>query len=62
MKTLFKKFNDLFANELVVLILGAWIAQGTGVVTLPGEVNGALIAGFTLIIQFYFRKSPPEAQ
>ena len=56
-----KKFNDLLAILLgVVVIPGIWIGQGLGYLNLPGEVLGATIAGETLIIQFYFRRTPTE--
>jgi len=55
-----KKFNDTMAIIVVGAIFALWILQGIDVVTLPGEVIGATIAGFTLIIQFYFRRNPPS--
>ena len=60
-KTVLKKFNDLLAILLgVVVIPGIWIMQGVGILSLPGEVLGATIAAETLIVQFYFRKAQGE--
>jgi|2_EtaG_2_1085320.scaffolds.fasta_scaffold16915_3 ABC-type iron transport system FetAB permease component len=55
-----KNQRDLLSILLgVAVIPGIWIAQGMGLLALPGEVIGATIAGETLVIQFYFRKSEP---
>ena len=53
------KFNNKLALVLIGVIAGLWIVQGLNVITLSGEVVGASIAAFTLVVQFYFRKSPP---
>ena len=56
-----KNFNDLLALLLGVTVLPIlWILQGLGMLTLPGEVIGATIAAETLIVQYYFRRQPPE--
>ena len=44
----------------VVVIPGLWVLQALGRITLPGEVIGASIAVWTLVAQFYFRKSGPS--
>uniref|UniRef100_A0A6M3KG10 Uncharacterized protein n=1 Tax=viral metagenome TaxID=1070528 RepID=A0A6M3KG10_9ZZZZ len=55
-----KNFNDLLAVLLGVGVIPIiWTLQGLGLVTLPGEILGATIAGETLIIQYYFRRQPP---
>jgi hypothetical protein len=54
-----KTFNDLLALIVMILIIILWALQGLGIITLPGEIIGATIAIFTLIGQFYFRKSKP---
>ena len=57
-----KTINDLLALlMLIVIIPGLWIAQGRGVIAMPGEVIGATIMGWTLVLQFYFRKKEGEA-
>ena len=54
-------FRNFLAAVAQAEIIGFWTAQGLGVIqNVPGEVNGALIAVFTLIFQFYFRKKPKE--
>tara|TARA_Y100000310_G_scaffold309636_1_gene353942 strand:- start:627 stop:806 length:180 start_codon:yes stop_codon:yes gene_type:complete len=58
MQVLFSKFNDVLAVGVVILIVALWSLQGLGWMVLSGEVVGATIAVFTLIAQFYFRKSP----
>ena len=55
-----EKFNDAFAILLAVLIITLWVISGLGYITLSGEVVGALIAVFTLVAQFYFRKAQGE--
>ena len=53
------KFNDAYAVLLAVLIIALWVVQGLGLLNLAGEVTGATIVVFTLIAQFYYRKSSP---
>lgn len=53
--------NILAIGLLFVVIPGLWVAQGLRVIELPGEVIGALIATWTLVAQFFFRKKPNEA-
>lgn len=56
-----KKFNDLLALITIAgIIPGLWIAQGIGLISLPGEVIGATIMGWTLLLQYYFRKRQEE--
>lgn len=53
------KYRDLLAAGLLGATLTFWGLQGAGLLkNLPSEVSGALIACFTLIVQFYFRKKP----
>ena len=55
-----RKFNDTLALFLLVLIIPAlWILNGLGKLEMPGEIIGATIAGWTTVLYFYFRKSPP---
>src|SRR4030043_499371 len=53
-----QNFNDLLCLILVGGIITLWILQGFNTVCLPSEVVGALIATWTLVVQFYFRKTP----
>uniref|UniRef100_A0A6H1ZTV2 Holin n=1 Tax=viral metagenome TaxID=1070528 RepID=A0A6H1ZTV2_9ZZZZ len=56
------KFNNKFALVIAASIIpGLWIVNGTGLITLPGEIIGATIAAFTLIVQYYFRKKVGES-
>ena len=56
-----KNFNNLLALILLVGIFPAlWILAGLSIINLNGEVLGATIAGFTLVLQFYFRKKEGE--
>lgn len=58
---MFKGINDLLAILTVVVIIpGLWIVNGLGAVNLPGEIIGATIMGWTLILQFYFRRKEPK--
>ena len=54
------KFNDTLALIVISVIVLLWGLHGYGLLKLPGEVIGATIMGFTLVIQFYYRKSAPE--
>ena len=55
-----QNFNDLLALFVIGLITALWIVQGCSKITLRDDVNGALVVLFTLVIQFYFRKSKEE--
>lgn len=55
------KSNDIIALLLLLLIIpGIWISQGLKLLVLPGEIIGATIAGWTIILQYYFRKTRGE--
>jgi hypothetical protein len=59
---MFKRINDLLALLILVFIFPAlWIMDGRGIIQLSGEVMGAMIAAFTLIVQYYFRKKTSES-
>ncbi|OBW62936.1 MAG: hypothetical protein A9183_00745 [Dehalococcoides mccartyi] len=51
-----KTFNDRIALVLVLLIPVLWIVNTW--IQMPGEVLGATIASWTLVLQYYFRKKP----
>ncbi len=53
-----QNFNDFLALILIVLIVGLWVVQGLGLVTLRDDVNGGLTVLFALVVQYYFRRSP----
>ncbi len=54
---MFRQINDLLALLVLAVIIPAlWLLDGNGIIHLPGEVLGATIAAFTLVVQFYFRK------
>ncbi len=55
-----QNFNDLLCLVLIILIATIWIMQGFQKIQLSPEVTGALIVTWTLLIQFYFRKSKTE--
>ena len=56
------RFRNILAFVVQAEIMVFWTLQGLGLLKdVPEGVNGALIAVFTLITQFYFRKKGPEA-
>lgn len=56
-----KNFNNLLALLVVIIVIpGLWVTQGLGKLAMPGEVVGATIMAWGLIIQFYFRKRSKE--
>ena len=56
-------FNDLLALlTLVVIIPGLWTGIGCGWLSLPGEITGATIMAWGLILQYYFRKKKEESR
>lgn len=57
---MFKAVNDLLALLLLIMVIpGLWLAAALGAINLNGEVIGATIMGWTLVLQYYFRKAPP---
>ena len=55
------QFNNKLALVVIGAIIALWVVQGLGVITLAGEIVGATIAAFTLVVQYYFRKKPEES-
>ena len=54
-------FNDVLAICVISIVTALWILHGMNIIKLPGEILGATITTWILIIQFYFRKKkPPE--
>ena len=53
-----KTFNDTLALLMLPGLPSMWMASHW--LPLPGEIIGATIGGWTLVIQHYFRKSPPN--
>ena len=52
--------NDVLALILLLVIIPSmWIADAYGVISLKGEVLGATIMGWTLVLQYYFRRRKP---
>ena len=56
-----RTWNDVLALFLLVVIPAFWVGAGRGWIDLArlGDVNGALIAMWTLVVQYYFRRAPP---
>ena len=55
-----QNFNDRLALIILVLIPLLWLLQALMAVQLPDQVNGALILTWGLVIQYYFRRAPPN--
>lgn len=57
-----RNVNDWIALIILLLVIpGLWVLVGLGMVTMPGEIIGATIAAWTLVLQYYFRKQPPAS-
>jgi len=55
------KFNNRLAAGVVSGCFLVAIGQGLGLLNISEFILGALFTvGFTLVIQFYFRRSPPK--
>ncbi len=55
--------NDVLALILLLIIIpGMWIADAYGIITLKGEIMGATIMGWTLVLQHYFRRRKPDSK
>lgn len=56
-----KNTNDVLALLLLIVIIpGLWVGQALGALALSGQVEGATIMGWTLVLQYYFRKKASE--
>jgi len=51
-----KSFNDRLALFILLTIPALWIAQKW--INMPDVCLGATITAWTLVLQFYFRRSP----
>ena len=59
--TIIKDTNDVIALALLIFIIpGLWILDGTELVDMNPQVMGATIMGWTLVLQYYFRKKIAE--
>lgn len=56
-----KDFNDWLALMLFLIIPTLWFLDGFKVISLNGEVLGATIMGWTMVLQFYYRKRKGES-
>lgn len=54
-----KSFNDRLALGLVFLIPALWVFSAL-VKPIDEAANGASIVVWTLVAQYYFRRSPPN--
>lgn len=60
-RKIIRNTNDLIAMLLLLVVIPAlWVLQGLGRLTMSGEVIGATIMGWTLVLQYYFRKAPDD--
>ena len=64
MKELLKKWvsdtNDVIALFLLLIIIpGMWTADARGVIILKEAIQTATIMGWTLVLQYYFRRRKP---
>lgn len=59
---LIKSWNDILALLLLGAIAGLWAMDALwgSKVNLPGEILGVTMATWTLVVQYYFRKAPPN--
>ena len=53
-----RNFRDRIALLLVIAIPGLWVAQAF--IAIGDQAIGASIVGWTMIVQFYFRKAESE--
>lgn len=53
-------FNNIFAVWLTLVIAVVWVLNGTGAIDVPGEILGALVTSWILVVQYYFRRKPDK--
>jgi len=57
------KINDILALLILIFIIpGIWLLTGWEIITLPGEIIGATIMAWGLVLQYYFRRKPPDVK
>ena len=56
-----RTWNDVLSVLILIIIPVVWGMAGSGHIDFArlGDLNGALIATWTLVVQYYFRRSPP---
>lgn len=57
-----QSFNDFLCLFILGFIFTLWLLDGLGWIEMNPEVLGASIAFFTIVGQFYFRKSKTEKE
>ena len=55
-----KTFNDRLAIISLIAIAALWTLDGLGTIMLKEALIGFTIAQATLILQYYFRRQPPN--
>jgi hypothetical protein len=55
-----KNWNDILAVWVIVLLPVLLVFVYASGIPLPEIVVGALVGGWTLTVQYYWRKAPPE--
>ena len=55
-----KTWTDRLSLLVLLVIPTLWALQGRGILNMQGEIIGATIMGWTLVLQFYFRRREPE--
>ena len=59
--TIIKDTNDVIALLLLIIVIpGLWLADSMAAIALNEQVMGATIMGWTLVLQYYFRKKVGE--
>jgi hypothetical protein len=54
---MFKSYRELHAMVFTILIMALWVGNAFLPKPLPSEITGATIVVFTLMFQFFYRKS-----
>ena len=55
------RFNEQLGLVAVVGIPILWALHGTNIMVLPGEILGGTLAGWMLVLQYFFRKKETES-
>ena len=54
------RFNEFLGLITLVGISVLWVLHGSNITVLPGEILGGTLAGWMLVLQFFFRKKETE--
>lgn len=58
----FVNFNDRLALIVIIFLPVFWLVEALTQVSVSGEINGAMVMAWGLVMQYYFRRAPENPE